>query len=86
MSIINPRGFGDDFVAWADRMSYLIDFDVPQFLIAQPQLGDEDEWREWAMCIVGGQDRLGQDSPNPYEFATWQEWAERLFETQNFLG
>ncbi len=84
--IINPHGFGDDFAGWADRMSYLIQADVPQFLIAQPVLGDPDEWREWAMCVTGGQDPLGQDSPNPYEFDTWQEWAERLFATQNFSG
>ena len=86
MSIINPRGFGDDFPAWADRMSYLIQADVPQFWIWQPALDNPDDWREWAMCVVGGQDRLGQDSPDPYQFDTWQEWAERLFETQNFLG
>lgn len=82
MSYIDPRGFGNDFNAWADQMSFLIQADVPQFIIHQPG----DDWREWAMCVVGGQDRLGQDSPNPYQFATWQEWAQRLFETQAFTG
>ena len=82
MSYIDPRGFGDDFKAWADQMSFLIQADVPQFTIHQ----DGEDWREWAMCVVGGQDRLGQDSPNPYQFNTWQEWAERLFETQAFAG
>lgn len=91
MSIINPRGFDDDFDGfseWADRMSYLIQADVPQFQIVQPMDSDKFDlaWKDWAMCIVGGQDRLGQDSPNPWEFDTWREWAERLFETQNFLG
>ena len=82
--IIDPRGFGDDFNAWADRMSYLVQADVPQFLIMQPQI--DTDWREWAMCLVGGQDRLGQDSPDPYQFDTWQEWARRLFDTQDFAG
>ena len=86
--IIHPRGFGDDFMAWADQMSFLIQEDVPQFLKFDAAIDSQDPnaWREWAMCIVGGQDRLGQDSPNPYQFDTWQEWAERLFETQDFSG
>ncbi len=83
MSIINPQGFGDDFVAWADQMSFLIAAEVPQFLIITDA---EDDWREWAMCLVGAQDRLGQDSPDPYQFNTWQEWAERLFDTQEFTA
>jgi len=61
-------------------MSFLIDAFVPQFI----RLDDPSQWREWAMCLVGAQDLLGQDSPDPYAFETWQEWAERLFDTQEF--
>ena len=82
MTIINPRGFGDDFQDWAERMSFLIQSEVPQFLILTPG----DDWRDWAMCLVGAQDVIGQDSPDPYAFDTWQEWAERLFDTQDFAG
>lgn len=83
MSIINPVGFGDDFIAWADQMSFLIQGQVPQFIKV---LDEKDTWQEWAMCLVGAQDALGQDSPDPYGFATWQEWAERLFETHEFIA
>ena len=82
--IIHPQGFGDDFQMWADQMSALIGFDVPQFLIYTPGVGDT--WQDWAMCIVGAQDAIGQDSPDPYAFDTWQEWAIRLFDTQDFSG
>ena len=82
--IINPVGFGDDFQAWADQMAFLVQAEVPQFLIYNPAIGDT--WEDWAMCLVGAQDTLGQDSPNPYEFDTWQEWAMRLFDTQDFVG
>ena len=85
--IIQPTGF-TRFRDWADQMSYLIQADVPQFNIVQSWEDDEspEVWQEWALCIVGGQDRLGQDSPDPYQFDDWREWAERLFETQDFSG
>lgn len=80
--IIHPAPFGDDVVTWADRMSFLIQDQVPQFI----RLDNPDDWREWAMCLVGAQDQLGQDAPDPYFFDTWQEWAERLFITAEFAG
>lgn len=83
--IIHPQGFrDDDFKGWADQMSNLIQEDVPNFLIYMPGLGDT--WQDWALCIVGSQDELGQDSPDPATFDTWKEWAERFFETQSFMG
>lgn len=80
--IIDPEGFGDDVIAWADQMSFLVEEEVPQFL----RLDNPSEWREWAMCLVGAQDPIGQDAPDPYFFSTWQEWAERLFQTVEFSG
>ena len=82
--IIHPEQFGDDFRTWADQMSFLIQAEVPQFLIIMDS--ELDSWQDWAMCLVGAQDALGQDAPDPYEFDTWQEWARRLFDTQDFSG
>lgn len=84
MSLIHPEGFGDDFQAWADQMSFLVQEEVPQFLIFTPTVGDE--WQDWAESLFGSEDPLGQDSPDPRAFDTWQEWAERLFGTTNFTG
>lgn len=80
--IIHPQGFGDDVIAWTDQMTFLVAEEAPNCI----RLDDPEKWREWAMCIVGSQDRIGQDSPDPHAFATWQEWAERLFLTQDFSG
>ena len=80
--IMNPQGFGDDVIAWTDQMTFLIGEKTPNPI----RLDDPKDWREWAMCIVGSQDTIGQDSPDPYTFATWQGWAERLFLTQDFSG
>jgi len=83
--IIHPQGFrDDDFAGWADQMSFLINEDVPSFMIYKPETGDT--WQDWALTIVGSQDQLGQDSPDPATFDTWKEWAERLFDTQAFMG
>ena len=81
--IIDPRGF-NTFQDWADQMSPLIQFEAPQFLIYKEEVGDS--WRDWAMQIVGAQDVIGQDSPDPYAYEDWREWAERLFQTQDFAG
>ena len=80
--IIHPQGLGDDVIGWSDHMIFLVQEEVPPLI----RLDDPEEWREWAMCLVGSQDTLGQDSPDPHAFATWQEWAERLFLTQDFSG
>ena len=81
--IIHPQGF-PTFQEWADQMSFLVGEEAPQFLIYSPIVGDD--WRDWAMCVVGSQDKLGQDSPDPYQFDSWREWAERFFITQDFSG
>ena len=80
MSHIDPRGFGDDVVAWADRMVLEIEREVDNM----PRLDDPEKWREWAESLWGTPDASGQDAPRPDAFDTWQEWAERLFLTQEF--
>lgn len=82
MSIIDPRGFGDDVIAWADQMAFLTQDVAPNCA----RLDDPEEWREWAMCLVAQPDQIGQDAPDPYQFEKWQEWAMRFFNTTNFSG
>ena len=80
MSHIDPRGFGDDVIAWADRMVLLLETDVDNM----PRLDDPEKWQDWARAIFGEPDQSGQDAPDPDAFDTWQEWAERLFQTQEY--
>lgn len=80
--IIDPVGFGDDVVAWANQMTYLVQDESPNCLI----LTNPAEWRDWALCLVAQPDQIGQDAPDPNEFDTWQEWAMRFFQTTNFSG
>ena len=88
MSIIHPKGF-DNVIQWADFMSGQLGF------LTDPECGtddnferldDESKWQQWAMGIFGGVDELGQDSPDPFAYDNWREWAERLFATTNFTG
>ena len=51
-----------------------------------PRLDDPEQWQAWATSIFGEPDVSGQDSPDPYAFDTWQEWGERLFQTQDYAG
>lgn len=80
--IIDPRGFGDDVIAWTDRMVLLIERDVENM----PRLDNPDNWRQWAQALWGEPDQTGQSAPDPDDFETWQEWAERLFQTQDYEG
>ena len=80
--IIDPRGFGDDVIAWADRMVQFIEREVEN----TPRLDDPEKWRDWAESLWGEPDATGQDAPRPDAFDTWQEWAERLFLTQDYQG
>jgi hypothetical protein len=80
VSHIDPRGFGDDVIAWADRMVLIIETEVENM----PRLDKPENWREWAESLWGTPDLAGQDAPRPDAFDTWQEWAERLFLTQEF--
>ncbi len=88
MSIINPTGF-QDVIEWADFMTGALGFLADPICGSDnnyPRLDDPEKWQEWAMGIFGGVDALGQDSPDPFEYDDWREWAERLFATSNFTG
>jgi len=69
-------------IEWADRMVLLLEIDVDNM----PRLDDPEQWQAWATSIFGEPDVSGQDSPDPYAFDTWQEWGERLFQTQDYAG
>lgn len=79
--IINPDQF-ESVVEWADRMTFLLEPQIEQVF----RLDDPEQWRVWAMQTFGEPDNLGQDSPDPYQFDNWRDWAERLFQTQDFSG
>lgn len=82
MTVIDPRGFGDDVIAWADRMVFLFENESENF----PRLDDPEKWQDWAATVFGDVDPIGQDAPDPLAYDTWQEWAMRLFATTNFTG
>lgn len=88
MSIINPAGF-QSVVEWADFMTGQLGFLTDPVSGSDEQyerLDDPSKWQDWACGIFGGVDPLGQDSPDPYAYDDWREWAERLFATSNFTG
>lgn len=88
MSIINPKGF-DNVTEWADFMTGQLGFLTDRESGSDDnfeQLEDESKWQDWACGIFGGVDALGQDSPDPFAYDDWREWAERLFATSNFTG
>ena len=82
MSIINPKGF-DNFMS--GQLGFLTD-PVAGTDDNYERLDDESKWQDWACGIFGGVDELGQDSPDPFEYDDWREWAQRLFATSNFTG
>lgn len=81
MSIIDPRGF-TDVREWADFMRPLLEEQV----FTYPRLDDPLEWQTWADAVFKGSSFLGQDSPDPFQYDNWRDWAERLFATIDFSG
>jgi len=41
------------------------------------RLMNEPEWQDWAVQFANNT-TLGRNLPNPYQFADWKEWAERM--------
>ena len=37
----------------------------------------DDDWQNWGVQLLNNA-TLGHNIPNPYQFDTWTEWAERL--------
>ena len=73
MSVHTIDPIGMSAVAWADAM--VLELDALGNL---GRLESDNEWREWAAQLLNLPSISGSIVPNPYEFGTWQEWAERL--------
>lgn len=62
---------------WADQLSLDLD---PYGAIRR--LDDTNKWQDWAVQFVTGM-KLPQNVPNPYNYDSWLEWAERFCEVLN---
>jgi len=56
---------------WADQVS----LDLDRYG-AIPKIVDDD-WQNWGAQLVNNL-ALGHNIPNPYQFESWTDWAERL--------
>ena len=41
------------------------------------RLSDTAAWQDWAVQFLNNS-TIGRNLPNPYQFADWRDWAERL--------
>lgn len=59
-------------VDWANNVcSDLREFGIIGSLVR------EEDWRSWGSQLLNNA-ALGNNLPNPYQFAEWRPWAERL--------
>lgn len=79
--ILNPLYF-DDVCEWTDRMNSFVQIGTG----TTQKLLDPKDWQNWAMNLVGDPDFIGFDTPNPYDFEDWREWASLFFLTQELTG
>ncbi len=60
-------------VEWADSMYVALQqYGTPS------QLDDADAWRDWAVGLLSFNGFDSLSIPDPYQFGTWREWAERF--------
>ena len=64
---------GHTAVSWADAMV----IELEQFGNLG-RLDDPEQWREWAVQLFLLPSISGSIVPDPYNFATWDEWAKCL--------
>lgn len=67
-----------DVTEWTDQMAKFQEIGTG----TTQKLEDPDEWRDWALNLIGDPDFVGFDTPNPYDFDDWREWASLFFLTQ----
>lgn len=79
MTVIDPRYF--DVMTWTDRMAQILGPITPP-----EKLVNAEEWREWAVNLLDTPTKEGQNAPNPYQFDSWQEWAERFNQVVELPG
>lgn len=74
---VDPR-LADDVVQWSDYMWPTIEeFGVPSRLMS------EDDWQNWASGLLSIAGFAGLNTPNPFQFDDWREWAFRFNEVIN---
>lgn len=74
--ILNPAHM--EVIEWTDQLSKFQEIGNG----TTQKLLDPDEWQDWATNLIGDPDFIGFDTPNPYDFTDWREWAELFFLTQ----
>jgi len=67
-----------DVIEWTDRLNSFVEIGTG----TAEKLEKPSEWKEWALSLVGDPDDIGQDTPNPYDYDNWREWAMLFFLTQ----
>lgn len=60
---------------WADQVA--LDLDSYG---AFGRLDVDSQWQNWAMQFLNNMS-LGNNFPNPYNFDSWRDWAERFCQT-----
>ena len=69
------RPFGMRLTDWADQAVR----DLEPYGVAG-RLMNEAQWQDWGVQFLNNA-TLGRNLPNPYNFTTWREWAERMCES-----
>jgi hypothetical protein len=70
--MINPRNM--TLTDWADSVILVVS-DAWSF----GKLEDEARWQDWAIGFVRASPFTQQAIPDPYLFADWRDWAERVY-------
>ncbi|MFN8994255.1 MAG: hypothetical protein ACK5X3_11430 [Pseudomonadota bacterium] len=70
--MINPRNMS--LTDWADSVILAVS-DAWSF----GRLEDESRWQDWAIGFVRASRFTQQVVPDPYQFADWRDWAERVY-------
>jgi hypothetical protein len=71
---IDPRYMG--VIEWTDRM-------LPELIKNGGDVGrldDPEQWREWARSVILINNEWQGETPNPYQFDDWQDWAQRFLQ------
>ena len=58
---------------WVDTVTY----DLTPYVIPFT-LTDDNDWRTWASQVVAAPALAGNNPPNPYLYADWNDWAMRF--------
>ena len=68
-------------IEWTDRMALLYDS-----MALVERLDDAEQWQDWATNLLDTPSLEGQNTPNPYDFEDWVEWASRFNQAVELPG